>query len=155
MGQGHNCPGSCTGALIINHHVIWQRNNWGRQPWYSPPSINDSQQIKRGACTFAHHASQQAKTHFVGHSRAYPRLQVSVWTELLGVQEGAELGIMVEEEQTKQVEWLAIHFAVPATKSKETYSHINADLCKATPLLRALLSQHTETHLGMYLAIIA
>ncbi len=36
-----------------------------------------------------------------------------VGTELLCVEEGAEFGIMVEQEETKQVERLPVHFAFP------------------------------------------
>ena len=56
----------------------------------------------------------------------HPRLEVRIRTEFLGVQEGAERWVMVEQEEPEQVEWLPIRLAVSATK-------IAQDVCRHKP----------------------
>ena len=56
-----------------------------------------------------------------GRTFSYPGLEILVRTQLLGVQKRAELRIVVEEEETKQVKWLTIHLTLPAEKQRKTY----------------------------------
>ncbi len=74
------------------------------------------------------------------HPGAYPGLQVDIGRKLLCVQVGAELGVMVQEEQAKQVERPAISSAVPEGKCN---SH-SRDQSDYTPIVCATPTCHTH-----------